>query len=285
MGMLLRWTAAAFTAMALAGLLTRLAPGTFTISAGFLPERIAFPITYWNAMGIACAMASCSRSTSAQVVRSTRFSASLAAAALPMLGVTLYLTFSRGAIWALPVGLVLYVLLAQPRGLATALPVAAIPALVASRWPTAPSCWRGRTTTRPRPRRRRRHVGLVLIACVAAAAALRGRAILARPAARSACPCRRARGWSSWPGRSSCSWPAALAVHAPQKLNNARETFARASYLSSTDLRERLTSAVDNGRVDNWRVALDGFKREPAARHRRGHLPAHAGSATARRRR
>ena len=34
--------------------------------------------------------------------------------------VTLYLTFSRGAIWVLPVGLVLYVLLAQPRGLVSA---------------------------------------------------------------------------------------------------------------------------------------------------------------------
>ena len=27
----------------------------------------------------------------------------------------------------------------------------------------------------------------------------------------------------------------------------------------SADLRTRLTSAVDNGRIDNWRVALDGF--------------------------
>src|SRR5262249_52067769 len=130
LAMLLRFTAAAFTAMALAGLLTRLAPGTFPISAGFLPERIAFPITYWNAMGIACAMA---------VALAVHLSASgkepwpikvLAAAALPMLAVTLYLTFSRGAIWALPVGLVIYVLLAQARGLLTA-GIAAIPAVIA----------------------------------------------------------------------------------------------------------------------------------------------------------
>ncbi len=31
----------------------------------------------------------------------------------------------------------------------------------------------------------------------------------------------------------------------------------------SDDLRTRLTSAVDNGRIDNWRVALDGFKAQP----------------------
>ena len=37
------------------GLLTRLLPDTFPISGGFLPERVSFPLTYWNAMGIACA--------------------------------------------------------------------------------------------------------------------------------------------------------------------------------------------------------------------------------------
>ena len=56
MSTLLRWTAAAFAAIALAGLLTRLLPDTFPISSGFLPERISFPLTYWNAMGIACAL-------------------------------------------------------------------------------------------------------------------------------------------------------------------------------------------------------------------------------------
>ncbi len=127
LAMLLRFTAAAFTAMALAGLLTRLAPGTFPISAGFLPERIAFPITYWNAMGIACAMAILLAVHLSASGREPRILRVVAAAALPPLAVTLYLTFSRGAIWALPVGLVLYVLLGQARGLLTA-GIAALPA-------------------------------------------------------------------------------------------------------------------------------------------------------------
>ena len=130
LAMLLRFTAAAFGAMALAGLLTRLAPATFPISAGFLPERIAFPLTYWNAMGIACALAilfAVHLSASAKEPRVLRV---IAAALLPAFGVTLYLTFSRGAIWALPVGLVLYALLGQPRGLLTAA-IAAIPAAIA----------------------------------------------------------------------------------------------------------------------------------------------------------
>ena len=40
LSMSLRWTAAAFAAIALAGLLTRLLPDVFPISSGFLPERI-----------------------------------------------------------------------------------------------------------------------------------------------------------------------------------------------------------------------------------------------------
>ena len=54
----------------------------------------------------------------------------LAAAALVPVSVTLYFTFSRGAIWALPIGIVLYAILAQPRGLVTAL-AAVIPTVVA----------------------------------------------------------------------------------------------------------------------------------------------------------
>ena len=45
----------------------------------------------------------------------------------------------------------------------------------------------------------------------------------------------------------------------------------------SADLRTRLTSAVDNGRIDNWRVALDGFEEQPLHGHRGRHVPAHVG--------
>src|SRR5262249_45042225 len=56
---------------------------------------------------------------------------------------------------------------------------------------------------------------------------------------------------------------AALA-NAPQKISDARATFSEGQYMAySDDLRTRLTSAVDNGRIDNWRVAADAFKASP----------------------
>ena len=50
-----------------------------------------------------------------------------AAAGLPIVAVTLYFTFSRGGIAAAIVGLVLYLLLAHPRGLLGAFPAAGLP--------------------------------------------------------------------------------------------------------------------------------------------------------------
>ena len=62
----------------------------------------------------------------------------------------------------------------------------------------------------------------------------------------------------------------ALAADAPRRISDARATFSEGRYMDySADLRTRLTSAVDNGRIDNWRVALDGAERAPAQGHRR----------------
>ena len=64
--------------------------------------------------------------------------------------------------------------------------------------------------------------------------------------------------------RSRCSW-APRWRDAPQPdRRRPRDVHPAASTWSySDDLRTRLTSAVDNGRIDNWRIALDGFKAQP----------------------
>lgn len=261
LAMLLRWAAVAFAAATLAGLLTRLAPATFPISAGFLPERIAFPLTYWNAMGIACALT---------ILFCVHLSASgkerwwvrvLAAAALPMAGVTLYLTFSRGAIWALPVGLLLYVVCAQARGLLSAA-IAAVPAGIAV-WVAYGAELLARAdydTAAAAPEARR--VGLTVIACCLAAAALRA-ALLWVDARVERVPLpRRAR--AGFVGAVLVLLVAGgLAVGAPERASNAVDTFREGSSLQVSDLRDRLTSPVDNGRIAHWRVAMDGFRESP----------------------
>jgi hypothetical protein len=263
LAVLLRWTAAAFVAFAVAGLITRLWPATFPISGGVLPERVAFPLTYWNAMGIACALG---------VVLVLHLTASgaepkvvrvLAAAALVPVAVTLYLTFSRGAIWALPIGVVLYAILAQPRGLVTAM-TAVVPAVVAVKSAyDADLLANADYNASAAAMAQGRHVGMVVIGCVVVAAAFRTVALplddrlqqIERPS------------WGRWAFAGTIVAVlivGGVAVGAPHKLEQARKTFSRGQYYAGTaDLRDRLTSAVDNGRIDNWRVALDGFKESP----------------------
>jgi hypothetical protein len=267
LSVVLRWTAAALWAIALAGLVTRLWPRTFPIAGGVLPERVAFPLTYWNAMGIACAMGVALTLHLTASGREPRALRVLAAAMLPPVSVTLYLTFSRGAIWVLPVALVLYVLLAQPRGLVTAIPAAVVPAAIAVAVAYGAELLAevGYSSAAAAPQAHR--VALVLGGCMLAAAVLRAAALPldARLARVRLAPARlRAARIGLVAGVIVVLGGGALAVDAPRRIAHARETFSRGEYLNGArDLRTRLTSAVDNGRIDNWRVALDGFRESP----------------------
>jgi hypothetical protein len=67
LGALLRWVALAIAAASAIALLTRLLPTTFPTTAGVNNERLQFPLTYWNAMGMFCALG---------VILATHFTAS-----------------------------------------------------------------------------------------------------------------------------------------------------------------------------------------------------------------
>ena len=79
---------------------SRVLPELLPTTPAFATPRLANPITYWNALGmvgalgvILCLHLACSQDEPA-VVRA------LAAAALPVLACTVYLTLSRGAMVA-----------------------------------------------------------------------------------------------------------------------------------------------------------------------------------------
>jgi O-antigen ligase/polysaccharide polymerase Wzy-like membrane protein len=263
LAMLLRWTAAAFVAFAVAGLVTRLWPATFPISGGVLPERVAFPLTYWNAMGIACALGvvlTLHLTASGAEPRAVRV---VAAAALVPAAVTLYFTFSRGAIWVLPAGLVLYALLAQPRGLLTAL-AAVIPAAVAVKVAYGADLLANADyDSSAAAASQGRHVGMTVIGCALVAAALRWVALRLDDRLEQIELPRRARP-ALVGGVLLVLIVGGLAAGAPHRISEARKTFSEGQYYAgSADLRDRLTSSVDNGRIDNWRVALDGFDESP----------------------
>ncbi len=112
--------ACAVVVLAGLALLSRLRPGTFPgaqTTASFLPgaqNRLSWPLNYWNALGALAALglpllvgiAGSARSLIAQA---------LAAAAVPMVVLTGYLTFSRGGAIATAVAAIVYIALAPER--------------------------------------------------------------------------------------------------------------------------------------------------------------------------
>src|SRR5205085_3701932 len=98
------------------GFATRVLPDVFPVAATIANDRLSYPLTYWNSLGllgalgiIFCFHFASSRSEPA-VVRV------LGAGAVPMLASTVYFTFSRGAIAVGIVGLATYIAVGRPGG-------------------------------------------------------------------------------------------------------------------------------------------------------------------------
>lgn len=173
----LRWMAGgvaiAFVALALAALLSRVLPDVFPVAGDPLgSERLSYPLTYWNALGLLAALGIvlCLWATSE---RAGRVGPVLAAAALPILGATLLLTYSRGAIGVAIAGVMAYVLIGRPRALAGAL-LAGVPTAAGALLATYhANLLSGPNPTSPAAVAQGHRLALVLLACVAGAALLR----------------------------------------------------------------------------------------------------------------
>jgi len=263
---LLRWVLLAIVAVAVVGVATRLAPDLFPIAPGRAPARLAYPLTYWNAMGVICALgvvlalhASCG-SQEPLLVRA------LAGAALPILALGVYFPFSRGGIATAVLGIALYVILAHPRRLlgtlATAVPAAAI-ALVSAYGADALA---EDTYAKGAGPAQGHHVALVLVACMLGAFV--ARLALVRPEERLAGLGRRpARRRRLLVGAAVAAVAVLLvlgvAVDLPSRLSTQYHGFIQRDVAESGDARDRLGATANSGRLLMWRVDLDAFSSRP----------------------
>jgi O-antigen ligase len=246
-------------------LITRVLPNVWHTSPGLANNRLSFPLTYWNSLGLLAAIG---------VIMSLGVSANgaerpwvraLAAACVPIVATTLLFTFSRGAMVGLLIGLVAYFIVARSSALVGAL-LAIVPTtvvalvaayqadLLATLNPTTPAAVdQGKT------------VAIVVLVCVVAAGALR----LLTTRVDSALARR-----TSWP-MSRRTARVAVAVGAaaivivvigaggPGWVQHQWHAFIQGAPVETTDLRSRLTDPSSNGRTDQWRAALDGFADAP----------------------
>ena len=263
----LAWAVAlAMGLVSAAGLVSRLLPELWPTPASDDPERLSYPVTYWNALGLVAALAIVLCLHLASSVREPRAVRVLAAAAVPASATALYLTFSRGSIAAGALGLLAYVVLGRPRALVLGLLATVAPAALAVRagygaellatrdWPTAAAVVQGEEVARV--------VGLaVLGAAVLRAAMLPLDSLLAgirveRRTARALIAAVATLALVAGAG-------GALAFDAPARASEGLERFLdRKSLDESGDTRDRLTKIGNNGRIHHWRVALAGFEDE-----------------------
>jgi hypothetical protein len=246
--------------------ITRVEPNIWPISLDVKPQRLSFPLTYWNALGLLSALQLVALLHLTSSDRQGRVLRVVAAAAFPLVASTLLLTFSRSSLALAVFGVVCYLVLARPRRALVAVPAVAIPAAVAivvslhahtvssARYTTAAGISQGH------------HVALIVILCVAAAAVLR----LAVSGLDG-----RLDGWQ--PPRLGVGRIAAgvgavvlvavvvgLAAGGGHWVSHKWDHFVHENDVGhSEDPSERLGSFGNNGRIPQWKAAIEAFDEAP----------------------
>lgn len=255
---------AALVAACVAGLLSRTLPDVFPVSPNVANERLSFPLTYWNALGIigACALILCLGLTSTP--REHLAVRVATAAAVPALAATILFTFSRGSIAAGVLGALLMVAFAPHRHLLSGLLASVPPAIVAVVVAYDADALAQRDPTTAAAVSQGRTVIVVVAACCIVAGLLR--AVLARtldPVLARRRPLGSRVTLAIGAGVAVLIVVAGVAAGAPHRLDTAYDRFVHGSRIAESDQRERLTDPGNNGRLSHWRVALDAFEDQP----------------------
>jgi hypothetical protein len=262
-----RAVAFAMAAVAALSLISRVAPDV--LSTSLPPQadgRLAYPLTYWNALGVFCAVAGIlalhlAASDGRRVLRV------LAAGALPVLGATLLFTYSRGGLLVAVVGLAAYAVLGRPRGLLSALIATAPGTAIAMRSAYDATLLSGSNPASPAAVHQGHHVALVVLGCVASAVVLRA-LLLALDAflegERSPIDRHRPKLRGAALAAAVVAVIAAIALGAPGAIAHRWDQFVNQQATPAAPLlRSRLTSASNNGRIELWDIAFDAFKAHP----------------------
>ena len=250
----------AFVLVSLAGLTARLLPEVISYQAPIHPERLGYPLSYWNALGIVAGLAAILCGHLSCSTRDPRAVRVLGAAAVPLMAATVYYTFSRGATWASLIGVLVYVLVARPRAWLNA-GLATVPTTLVALAAVNPA---NRITKDPLGAEAvaaGRSIALTLGLCALAAAVIRaGLLPLDRrfDALRLPARARRPVLAATAVAVLVAVVGAAAAVNAPSVARAKWQEFERVDSLPGGGT-SRLFSLANNGRIAHWDVALDAF--------------------------
>ncbi len=267
----LEWGLRGFTVAAvtigLAGWITRVAADVWPISLDVQPERLSFPLTYWNALGlltslglIACIHLSSSR-------REPRWARVAAATAVPLLASTQLLTYSRAALLLVPLALIAYAAIARPPRLVSTLLATALPVAIAMAASYGADTVSSAEFASSAGISQGHQLALLVIACAALAGGLRwwlGVSLDRRLDEWRPPPVEKRKLAIGFGSAAALLVALAIAFGAPSWANDQYQHFVSGDVVGHhEDPRARLTSAGNNGRVPQWEVALEAFSSSP----------------------
>ena len=271
LAVMLRWLAVGFFVICAAGVIVRTLPDVWTVDPGVATDRLSYPLTYWNALGGVAGLATILMLHLTASEREPRYVAVLAAAALPVTTATAFMTFSRGGIGGGIIGVLLLLAVGRPRALAGALAAAVPTCLVVlvvaygtDALATAPS-------QAPDVLSSLHRVAVVIALAMLVAGALRiagfrlDAHVARRLVARAGKPPERRRIVAAGAATAVVVIGLLLAVDAPAYVQRQYDRFLTGASTAEIPLRSRLLDAGNSGRIDNWRVAVDGFEAHPLA--------------------
>jgi O-antigen ligase len=261
----LRVLAATMFAVAVLALITRILPEIHSIPVGLEKDRLSYPISYWNGLGVFLAVALVLCCGLATRDEEPLWSKALASAASPILAATLYFTFSRGAIGALLIGMAALVLLTFRRGTVTAAIAIVPPTAVAVLLCLGTHVLSTEHYEAARGVTEGHHLAWELVGLTVAGGMIR---VLLAPvdgllAKVEISASARRRAWIVFAGVAVIvAFCGVLAFSG--KISNGFEKFTESGKITDTgELQHRLTNFNNNGRIAQWHLALDTFSQQP----------------------
>ena len=257
-----RSVAAGLALVALCALVTRILPEVWHTDPNIVNNRLSFPLTYWNGLGLLAASAAILALHLASSAREPAVVRVLAAGILPALACAVFFTFSRGAIAAGAAGLLVYVIVARPRALTGGLLATVPTTAIAVKAAYDADLLATKTPFTPGAVDQGEHVALVVGGMMLLAALLRT-ALLALDSRTAGLRVPRD---ARVPALAAAA-VAGLAVAAAAFALFDAAAYAERQYdrfvhggevKTQSDLRDRLLDPGNNGRLEHWRVALEG---------------------------
>jgi O-Antigen ligase len=264
---IVRGLAVATVVVGAVGLFSRLRPDLLHTTANLAINRLAYPVTYWNALGLLAAIGILLLLGLAASRTEWRVTRALAAAAVPVLALTVYFTFSRGALLGLAAALVVFLIAGRSAGLIGTLLATAPTTLYAVLEAYQQDELSSNTPKTALAVSQGDHLLRVVIACAIAAFAIRLVAALVldrRVEAIEVTPGRRRQGWIAAGVAAAIAVVIAVAAGLPGWVSDQYDAFVHAAPKSENgDFRVRFTDPSNNGRLEHWRASIDEFKANP----------------------